>query len=94
MTGFKIGDAVVIWRKNGEGIYDGNIQYVRDVPLPVAGSERYGLSDANEGEPRGYVENAVLLSAAGFKALVQSGDIKRLWNGEKWKLDHILKRDK
>lgn len=91
MDTFKIGDAVVIWRRNGDAIYDGNIQYVRDVPVEIDGSNRYGLSDANEGEPRGYVESEVLLSAADFQKLVVSGEVERLWAGDEEKLQDVLK---
>ena len=88
---FKKGDAVVIWRKNGEGIYDGNINYVRKV-MSTRQGVRYGLSDANEGSPRGYMEPDVLIAADDFQKMIDSGEVQRLWEGDIEKLTRVLAR--
>lgn len=88
---FKIGDAVVIWRHFGKGIYDGNTEYVRAID-PAKG--RYGLSEVNEGSAIGWMPQATLLSADEFSAMVKNRQIGKLWQGDEDKLVRIYKRYK
>lgn len=89
---FQIGDIAIIWRDNGAGIYDGNVNYVREIVNPRPSDMRYGLSDANEGEARGYMPQGLLLSEAKFQSMIDSGEVERTWKGDPEKLQGVLKR--
>lgn len=68
-----IGQRVVIWSKDGEGIYDGNTVYIHAWMRGDNGEDRYGVSEYRNGSTAGYIPESQLLTVAEWQALLEAG---------------------
>jgi len=68
-----IGQRVVIWMKDGAGIYDGTTVYIHAWMREDNGKDRYGVSEYKNGSTAFYMPEDKLLTIAEWQAKLAVG---------------------